>query len=304
MISNSANPVTDINSKLGEGSLWNPENKTLIWVDIESAMIHQFDEKTGRVKSWQCQDRITTIVPAQKDIYIIAGEKGIGFFNSATGRVLYKTNPEKHIATNRFNDGKCSPDGCFYAGTISEKKISGDASLYRYDHKEKTKPVLKGLTNSNGIIWSRDGKSVYHIDTPSQRVMKYDYNIAGGAFSNGRPVIEIPEPQGHPDGMCMDSRGRLWIALFYGAGVGCWNPETGEMEEWIEVPARRVTSCAFGGEELKTLYITTASHGADKAEKKDWPLSGRLFKAETDCSGLLQPRWTGPVPDLSETGIR
>jgi sugar lactone lactonase YvrE len=141
---------------------------------------------------------------------------------------------------------------------MSTEGKSGAGSLYRLNPDSTVQRMIENVSISNGIAWSLDHTRMYYIDTPTQKVMGYDYDNVTGQISNGKSVIEIPSAMGAPDGMTIDSEGNLWICLWGGAAVGCWNPVSGELLRTIQVPAKNVTSCAFGDADLGTLYITTA----------------------------------------------
>lgn len=140
------------------------------------------------------------------------------------------------------------------------------------------KKMIDDVTISNGIVWSQDKTRMYYIDTPTQKVMAYDYDNETGKISNPEVAVNIPDGLGYPDGSTMDSEGMLWIAMWGGQAVTRWNPETGKLLERITIPALNVTSCAFGGRNLETLFITTARAGMSEEQISRFPESGGLFK--------------------------
>ncbi len=197
-----------------------------------------------------------------------------------------------HLATltdepsnNRFNDGKCDPRGRFLAGTMDLGEQDPLGSLYSFDGKTVTK-LLGGTIISNGLTWSPDYKTLYYIDTPTRIVQAFDYDLDSGAIANGRTLITIPESLGWPDGMTSDTQGNLWVAMWGGAQITKWNPNTGQLLEQIPVPAMNVSSCVFGGKNLNELYITSARKGLDEATLTRYPLTGGLFRLQTDVEGM------------------
>lgn len=146
--------------------------------------------------------------------------------------------------------------------------------------------MVEGVTISNGLAWSRDASTLYYIDTPTRAVAAFDYDRARGTVSGRRVAIEVPETMGSPDGMTIDAEGRLWIAQWDGGCVGRWDPTSGRLLERIPVPARRVTSCAFGGPALEDLYITTARTGLDERSLAEEPLAGGLFRVRPGVAGI------------------
>lgn len=229
---------------------------------------------------------IGTVVPAESGNLIIALEKGFYQFNPATGSKQFIANPEQDIYGNRFNDGKCDPAGRFWAGTMSLNGESKAGALYRLDPDSSVHKMIDNVSVSNGIVWSTDHRRMYYIDTPTHEVVVWEYNNETGEISNPQTAIKIPEGMGFPDGMTIDAEGNLWIALWNGSAVGCWNPESGELLRTIDVPAKNVTSCAFGDKDLGTLYITTARIGTREEELEKFPHAGGLFKVRPGVKGV------------------
>jgi sugar lactone lactonase YvrE len=278
--------VLDTRSSLGEGAIWNHETQQLYWVDITGKIFHRYHPETGIHKEFLTGQMIGTIVPTDSGAAVAALKKGIYRIDIDTGSKQLLADPEPDVPGNRFNDGKCDPSGRLWAGTMSLTGESGKGALYRIDGKGTTVKMIHPVSISNGITWSNDHTRMYYIDTPTQKVVCYDYNPSTGEIRNPRVVVNIPEESGSPDGMTIDTRGNLWIALWGGYAVTCWNPESGELIRKIEVPAKNVSSCAFGDSDLKTLYITTARENLDARELEQYPFSGGLFKIRPGATGV------------------
>ena len=229
---------------------------------------------------------IGTVVPEESGKVLVALQNGIYQLDPLTGTKILIANPEENIPTNRFNDGKCDPAGRFWAGTMDIEIEPEKGALYRLDPDSTIHKMIDRVSISNGIVWSHDCTKMYYIDSPTQKVMRYDYNNETGEISNPKVAIEIPEETGLPDGMTIDVDGNLWVALYGGAAVGCWNPQTGELIRKIEVPAKNVTSCAFGDDDLGTLYITTARQETSDEELKKYPNAGGVFKTRPGVKGV------------------
>lgn len=240
----------------GEGAVW--WDDSLLYVDIEGKRIHRFSPETGDEESWETGQRVGTVVPRKGGGFVFAGDNGLFFLDERNGDIAPISDPEPGKADNRFNDGKCSPDGRFFAGTISLVKKEGDAMLYRLDPDLTLHEAYGPVTNSNGIVWTADGKTCYYIDTPTKEVLAFDY--ADGMLTRPRPVVSTEHHESSPDGMSIDTEGNLWIAFCHGACVCCFSPETGEELRKIPLPCLEVTSCAFGGPDLADLYVTTGIH--------------------------------------------
>jgi sugar lactone lactonase YvrE len=165
---------------------------------------------------------------------------------------------------------------------MNEKDASG--ALYSFDGKVTR--LLDGIRISNGLAWSVDHKTFYYIDTPTREVKAFDYDVASGQIANPRAVIHVSESLGWPDGMTSDMDGNLWIAMWGGAQITKWNPNTGALLEQIPVPAPHTSSCVFGGKDMNELYVTSARVGMSEADIKKYPLSGGLFKLTTNIQGM------------------
>lgn len=262
----------------GEGPIW--WQNRLLYVDIEGHALIEYDPSTDLEKSWDLSSsvgRIGTVVPrASSDgrgSLLVAGDTGIHFFNPESNSASLITDPESDNPDSRFNDGKCSPDGRLFAGTISLVKKTGSASLYRLDPDLSTHTAFPGVTNSNGIVWSRDAATCYYIDTPRQEVLAFDYSPATGELSQVRTAFTTSHIDASPDGMAIDSNDNLWIAFCHGACVICYDPTNGKQLHHIGLPCLETTACSFGGENLDELYVTTGIH-----KEIDEVKAGRLFR--------------------------
>jgi len=278
--------ILDAKATLGEGAIWHTQADRLYWIDIEPGRLHVFDPADGNDRTFDVGQMIGTVVPRARGGMMLALRQGFAAFDPQVGQVNLWSNPEEHLPHNRFNDGKCDPAGRFWAGTLSLNRERGAASLYCLEPNGTVRTMLRGLTNSNGIAWSLDSTTMYHIDTPTRRVTAYDYELATGQITNPRTVITIPPGCGKPDGMTIDAEGMLWIALWEGSCVGRWDPRCGDLLGTITVPAQRVTSCAFGGPSLLDLYITTARIGLTESALARQPSAGGLFRARPGVGGV------------------
>jgi sugar lactone lactonase YvrE len=265
-------PVGHIRCQWGEGPIW--WRDALYYVDIEGHKVHRFDPADGSEESWDVGQRVGTVVPRASGGLVIAGDHGFLFLDEKTGALTPIADPEADKPDNRFNDGKCSPDGRFFAGTISLAKKTGDARLYRLDSDLTVHEAFGPVTNSNGIVWSADGRTVYYIDTPRKEVLAFDYedDYEDGELRDPRSVISTGHIDASPDGMTIDSDGNLWIAFCHGGCVSCFNPETGDEIHRITLPCLETTACAFGGPDLSDLFVTTGVHKTAEEEH-----AGRLF---------------------------
>lgn len=278
--------VLDAQATLGEGAIWHAREQHLYWVDIEPGRLHIFNPANGCDRVFDVGQMVGAVVPRTRGGVMLAVHHGFAAFDPRTGELTPWSDPEEHLPRNRFNDGKCDPVGRFWAGTLSLDREPGAASLYCLQPDGRVRAMLHGVTNSNGLAWSLDHRTLYYIDTPTRQVTAFDYDLPTGQIANPRTVVTIPADSGKPDGMTVDAAGMLWIALWEGGAVGRWNPHTGARLDRVAVPARRVTSCAFGGPHLDELYITTARIGLTEAELLEQPLAGGLFRVRPGVCGV------------------
>ncbi len=272
---------------LGEGPIWDARTQTLYWIDILNKRIYA----EGNVLA-QLDDFIGCIAPRNSGGLVLATRFGFASLEVDSGALTSLGSPENEPANNRFNDGKCDPRGRFLAGTMDLGESDPTGSLYSFDGKSITK-LLGNVTISNGMTWSPDHKTFYYIDTPTRKVRAFEYDMETGAIAGPREAVYVPESLGWPDGMTSDGHGNLWIAMWGGAQVTKWNPNTGQLLEQIPVPAKNVSSCIFGGKNLNELYLTSARKGLDEATLVEYPLTGGVFRIETNVEGMPTFEFTG-----------
>jgi len=280
-----AEPVLDFRADLGEGALWDAARKVLYWVDIDGKKAFEYNPSTKENRVCDTGQMVGTIVPRRSGGVAVALQDGIYSLNFDTRNVSRMVAVEENEPT-RFNDGKCDPRGRFWAGTMGFRAKNA-GTLYRIDPDLSVHPMVERVSISNGIIWTTDNTTMYYVDTPLLTVDAFDYDADRGTIANRRTVIRCEKEHGGPDGIWLDEQGNIWVAHYNGGCVRCWNPRTATIEETVEVPgAKMVTSCAFGGDDLDELYITTASRGLDDRGKRDQPNAGLLFKAHPGVRGI------------------
>ena len=291
--------VLSAHALLGEGPLWLPEEERLYWLDIEGRKLHRFDPVTDRDETFGLPNKVGCVVPCQSDRFLMAAQHGIEEFRIDGDRIVpiaVKAHPEADKPGNRYNDGKCSPEGRLWFGSLNMEHRTGAAALYVLDGTD-CRTALTGATNSNGLGWSPDGRTFYWIDTPTRRIEAFDYEPEQGTLSNRRTVVIFPQDEadrtewGRPDGMTVDAEGMIWVAHWLGSRVTRWNPIDGKMLEEIRLPVSRVTSATFGGSDLATLFITTASKDMMPEEKVRQPDAGGLFAVKPGVTGLPPARY-------------
>jgi len=290
--------VLKADAELGEGPIWNDCEKRLYWVDILQGRLHIFDPVSRENRTIQFDQSIGTVVPCQAGGVMVALHHGFAHVDIETEKVTMLVDPENDIPENRFNDGKCDPAGRLWAGTMSLKDGVKEAGcLYCLDTQGTVEKKREKVSISNGIVWNSKRDTMYFIDTPTMCVDAYDYDNGTGSISNRRPVVYVSETetQGYPDGMAIDAEDNLWVALWGGHGVVCWNPRSGKKLGKIELPVSQVTACAFGGDHLDELYITTAHLLMTEKQRRAEPDAGGLYCAKVNVKGAKTFDYLGPI---------
>jgi sugar lactone lactonase YvrE len=272
--------LLDAKAALGEGPAWDAKTQTLYWLDILQKRIF-----AGTRILAELDDLIGCLAPRKNGNLILGTRHGFANLEPDSAQLTFLASLDSKPPTNRINDGKCDPAGRFLAGTMDMNETDPNGALYSFNGKQIIR-LLDGITISNGLAWSPDYKIFYYIDTPTREVKAFDYDLATGQIANPRIAFHAPDSLGWPDGMTTDTKGNLWIALWGGAQVTSWNPNTGKLLEQIPVPALHTSSCVFGGKDMNELYVTSARKGLSEADLKKYPLSGGLFKVETKVTGM------------------
>ena len=275
--------LSHLSCELGEAACWWPQRRSWCWVDILGHCIYIRDE-AGRQQQFATGTYVTTLVPVEGRNELLAGLKdGVAFFSPERGLgPLIATVDDRNDM--RCNDGKCDPAGRLWIGTMHMPPQDGLASLYCITGKQPPVVKLSGVTISNGLVWI--GDKMYYNDTLTGTVQEFNYNVDTGEIMFVRVALHLPQELGLPDGMAADSNGMLWIAQWGGFGVYCWNPVTGKLLGKVEVPAPNVSSCAFGGEGMDEMLITTAREHLTNSQLNEYPLSGSVFHVRLPVKGL------------------
>jgi len=284
---------------LGEGCVWDGRLRRLYWIDINENKLAWLDDG-GLTTTKDLDGKPGTVaLTTDSDRVLLALDSGIKIYHLPSGNMMdlapYPEGPE-----TRFNDGKCDPSGRLWVGTMSREGTHGAGTLYRMRAGGLPEPQVPGVTVSNGLCWSRDGMTFYYIDSATREIHAFDFHPDHGTLSGRRTVVTIPKDRGYPDGMTIDAENRLWVAHWLGSCVACYDPVHGGTLEVIDVPTPRVTSCCFGGEDLRTLFITTAIGSPDGGwtDLTMHPLTGAVFAARPGVIGLAAT----PFRDLPVTG--
>ncbi len=285
---------------LGESPCWHPTQQVLYWCDIPGHALHRFDPVTGRHASWMFDTDVACCAPLTMagrpgdTLMLLALRSGLAVFDTARGTLepLPHTCPYDP-AVERFNDGKADARGRMWLGTIFEPRTAPNAGLYRFDARGLVK-MAGGATTGNGLAWSPDASTMLWADTPAHRIDAFDVDLDAGSLANRRPFATFTPKQpgqdlatygGRPDGAAMDAQGFCWVAMFEGARLVRLSPD-GTIDREVPLPVRCPTMPCFGDADLRTIYVTTASHNRPADELAREPWAGCVLRLRVDVPGL------------------
>ncbi|MCB9960295.1 MAG: SMP-30/gluconolactonase/LRE family protein [Rhodospirillaceae bacterium] len=292
--------VLEVGCQLGEGPLWQHAEGALWWLDIRGRTLHRWQPDTGARHDWPLHDLCGCFALARDGRVILAMRDGLHDFNPKTGACRPIAHPESDLPGNRPNDGKCDRAGRFWFGTMQANfddagaglpitrlsgwiyRVDGDTSIARFDG-----PF--GIVNT--FAWSPDDRVMYSADTLAGELHAYDFDASAGTIANRR-VFSALEGHGFPDGSTVDAEGHLWNARVNHGSLIRFAPD-GRVEREIPLPVTRPTSCIFGGPDLRTLYITSASDELTAEQRAAQPHAGHLFALRTEVPGLPETPFAG-----------
>ena len=278
---------------LGESPFWHPAEQALYYCDIPGHSLHRFDPASGELAHWDFDTEVASAAPLLGGQLLLAMRDGLWRFDPASGARRCLAEPPYDPAKERFNDGKCDPQGRFWVGTIYEPRDAALASLHRYTGG-KLERQCGGITVSNGLAWSPNGRTMYWSDTKAHTIYAFDFDPLSGDISRQRvfasfPMKEAGQPLeaygGRPDGAAVDAEGCYWVAMFEGQRILRLSPD-GELLREVALPVRCATMPCFGGADLKTIYITTAREKRPRAELIEQPYAGCVLALDVDVPGL------------------
>ncbi len=280
-------------SALGESPMWHPREQVLYYCDIPGRCVNRYDPATGELSHWPFDSEVASLAPMLGGGLLLAARDGLWRFDVATGKRTALAPPPYDPRTERFNDGKCDPQGRFWVGTIYEPRNAARAALYRF-HRDGLIKCADGITTSNGLAWSPDGRTLYWSDTKAHVIHAFDFDLIDGELSGQRVFCRFPlkpagptpvDYGGRPDGAAVDAAGNYWVAMFEGQQLLCLSP-SGQLLRTVRLPVRCPTMPCFGDADLKTLYITTARENRPADELAMQPLAGCVLSMRVEVPGL------------------
>lgn len=278
--------VLDARAQLGEGPRWHAQEKRLYWVDIAACALHRIDPASGADEARQFEAPVGCFAFLATGGLLLAMQDELMLLDDWRGepRPLVSA-PFAGDPDRRFNDGRTDPSGRFWVGSVNTAKSAVNAALYCAKGGGDMAEIEGGMTTCNGAAFSADGRRFYHADTPSHALRVYDCDPASGALSGKRIFHQFPQGRGRPDGGSVDEEGCYWSALFDGGRVVRLSPQ-GEIVATVLLPVSRPTMIAFGGDDRRTAYVTSARIGLDAATLESEPLAGGIFSFRVDVPGV------------------
>ncbi len=294
--------VVNTPDQLGESPFWHPTESWLYWMDIPGRQLHRLHVASGAQQSWAMPSEPGCMAPAESGGLVVALRSGIYRAREWGGALALIVSAPYETANMRFNDGKADPEGRFWSGTIDETRTAASAQLWSLDgHGESPQLEAKvsRATTGNGLAWSPDARILYWADTPSHSIRAWDWDAESNTLSRPRVFASWPgKPAGwqagmdnnggyggRPDGAAVDAEGNYWVAMFEGGRILQLSPAGETLAEW-PLPVQCPTMPCFGGDDLKTLYVTTARKNRPAAELEAFPGAGCLFAMRVDVPGL------------------
>jgi sugar lactone lactonase YvrE len=275
---------------LGECPIWSAREEALYWVDVRAPALHRLDPSTGAHQSWTLPE-ILPGVAFGKDELILALGSTLMRFDPASGAPRLMIEVEAAALNNRLNELKCDPRGRLWVGSMRDRGASITGSLYRVD-LPKPKRMLLSIRLPNSLGWSPDGKTMYFADTGDRRIRAYDFDMDAGEMGAMRIFLDDGVLPGVPDGSAIDAEGCLWTTRYGGSLIARITPD-GRIDRTVPLPFSQPTSCAFGGSDLKTLFITSARQRLPEEVLAKEPLAGSVLALKVDIAGLPEPAFDG-----------
>lgn len=285
--------VLDMKAQLGESPVWSEGERALYWVDILAPALFRLDVASGALRCWTMPTSIGSFGLRERGGAILSLRSGFHGFDFVSEQLDFIVDPEAHLPMTRFNDGKVSPDGRFWAGTMDDDLLKRPlGSLYRLDSDGSCHRMVSDLIVSNGLAWSPDGKTMFHSDSRGQVIFAYDYDLDSGAIADRRVVARPSEEIGRPDGAATDMEGYYWSAGISAGVLNRWSPD-GQLDRQIALPCAAPTMPCFGGPDMKTIYVTSLRHNLSADKLAAFPLSGGVFSVEVGVPGVPVAKFKG-----------
>ena len=279
--------VWELEAELGEGPVWVERDRALWFVDIKTHQIHRYDPARDERCSWKAPEQVGFVFPAERGGFVAGLASGLYHFDERTGVFDLIAKVETDKPDNRLNDGVVDPEGRLWFGTMDNKEKAKSGAFYCFADGKVTATGIDDIAITNGPAVSPDGRLLYLVDTLKGTIEVADIGD-DGSLDNRRPFTRIEKSDGHPDGPTIDSNGYLWISLYAGWEVRRYSP-AGDLVERVRFPVANITKIAFGGDDLRSAYATTARQMLKPEDIAEQPQIGDLFEFRADVPGVPCP---------------
>lgn len=277
---------------LGESPSWLAREQCLYWIDLRAPALRRLDPASGAVESWAMPDLIGAVVGRRSGGLVVAVRHALLGFDPRDGEFAAIANVEDGPPGNRLNDAKCDPAGRILCGSMWDFGLHTTGGLYRVDTTGAVTQLRSGVTVANAIAFAPDGRTLYFTDTRVGAIELADYDPATGEIGPWRLFAGADAAPGRPDGATVDADGYLWNARYQGGCLARFAPD-GRLDRLVDLPVSQPTSCAFGGPDLRTLYVTTARQKLSPEALAAEPLAGALLALDVGVAGLVEPLFAG-----------
>lgn len=284
LIDGEVKSILPVSCKLGEGAFWDSANNCFRFVDIKSHKIFRYDLADEKLHEWSVPEQVGFVFPIKNGKFIAGLKSGLYEFDEQSGEFSEIIRTELEYPNNRLNDGTIGPDGALWFGTMDDGETQKSGAFYRFDGK--LSQIDKDISITNGPCFSPCGKTLYTVDTLGKLIFAWD--MMDGSPCNKRLFADLNDQKGFADGPVCDSQGNVWIGLFFGWGVRIYAPN-GNLLGIINLPVSNITKIAFGGEDLQTVFVTTAKVGLSDDQLAEQPLAGNIFSFRAKIAGYKMP---------------
>jgi len=279
--------VWPLAAELGEGPVWVERDRALWFVDIKKQQIHRYDPASGARRSWDAPEQVGFILPAERGGFVAGLQSGLYHFDDNSGAFDLIVKVDEDSPANRLNDGTVDPKGRIWFGTMDNQERDRSGAFYCFANGKLTRTAIGNIAITNGPAVSPDGRILYVVDTLRGTIDAVDIDD-DGTLGERRSYVRIDPSEGHPDGPTIDAEGCVWISLYAGWEARRYSP-TGELIERVRFPVANITKIAFGGDDLRTVYATTARQLLSRENIAKQPEIGDLFEFTADVPGVPCP---------------
>lgn len=279
--------VWRLGAELGEGPVWVGRDRALWFVDIKRRRIHRLEPASGARRSWDTPEQIGFLLPADGGGFVAGLQSGLHRFDERLGEFSLVAEVEGDLPGNRINDGVVDPAGRLWFGTMDNREQDSTGRFYRFENGRLAEAGLPQVCITNGPAVSPDGRTLYHVDTLAGLIHACELR-PDGSLGASTPFAHIDPSEGFPDGPTVDAEGCVWIGLYSGWEARRYSPR-GELIGRVRFPASNITKLAFGGEDMRTVYATSAQQGLAPDKLAAQPEAGSLFMFRADVPGVPTP---------------